>query len=436
MTRNHFLRFRQDESGGFAVITAISAPILIGAAALGAEVGYGYMKHNDLQSAAQIAAISAANAVKYDSTDGTAEAYAVAAAMGKVNSVDGMTVTVNSPPASGAYKGVAGDIEVIIQKQQQPLLEALFHDTTYNIIGRSVARAGTKATTGGTGNGCVVALASGDVTGLTVTGTGTVNISGCDVYVDASWTKNNKGAVDVSSNKASLTVENLNVVGTVNGNGVNGNVNTGVKPLGDPYADVPFPSKTGCDYSWGSIPSTVKAVGPVTTICGGMSVTNAATSVVFDTSALGPDGGVFLFQDTWGLTVQGGSVTSIGGVTLAFANGGYPKFTGGTVSITAPTSGTYAGLAIMADRNNTSTFTLNGGSQQTITGAIYIPAGTVQYAGNSSTTGSGGCTQIVANLVNFTGTSQVGSKCDGVGVRAIGDSATSTTTETASALLE
>lgn len=164
----------------------------------------------------------------------------------------------------------------------------------------------------------------------------------------------------------------------------------------------------------------IKAVGPVTVICGGLTVSKGV-DIVLDTSALGAEGGVFLFQDGSPLYVNGGSLTANGYVTIAFANNSVPQFTGGAVNLTAPPSGPYQGLAIMASKDNTKfPFILNGGSQQIITGAICLPGSAIQCPGNSSSTGTGSCTQIVASQVTFIGTTQIGSNCEGIGVRSFG----------------
>jgi hypothetical protein len=67
--------------------------------------------------------------------------------------------------------------------------------------------------------------------------------------------------------------------------------------------------------------------------------------------------------------------------------GGYVKQAGnGDFKFTAPTSGPTAGLAIIASRENTATFTYRGTDTQTSTGTIYIKSGTFDFRGTSGTT--------------------------------------------------
>jgi Flp pilus assembly protein TadG len=82
--------------------------------------------------------------------------------------------------------------------------------------------------------------------------------------------------------------------------------------------------------------------------------------------------------------------------------GGELDFTGGgTLTITAPTTGPTAGLAIVADRNNTGTFSYKGNGTVANTGTIYTLNGTLNYQGNSGALVMDSL--VVAGKVSFTG---------------------------------
>src|SRR6185436_504567 len=89
---------------------------------------------------------------------------------------------------------------------------------------------------------------------------------------------------------------------------------------------------------------------------------------------------------------------------------------GAVVNITAPTTGPFAGVAIFQDRNapagNHNVF--NGGSTLDITGAIYMAKADLTFTGGNAINGS--CTQIVANTIQFTGSSRLRRDCPGSGV--------------------
>jgi hypothetical protein len=81
------------------------------------------------------------------------------------------------------------------------------------------------------------------------------------------------------------------------------------------------------------------------------------------------------------------------------------------INITAPTSGTYKGIAIYQDRRATDCNNcnkINGNSASVITGAIYFPSQELQYNGTGTTTAT--CTMFVAARITFTGNSGVSNK--------------------------
>ena len=60
----------------------------------------------------------------------------------------------------------------------------------------------------------------------------------------------------------------------------------------------------------------------------------------------------------------------------------------------------------------------NGGSGTTITGAIYFPTEGVTFSGGSSS-GTGDCTQIIADTITVTGNAHFQSACQGDGMTQI-----------------
>src|SRR5438105_1479468 len=58
--RSLLLRFRRDQSGSYLIMSGLLMPVLIGIAALGSEVGLWLYKHQRMQGAADVGAVSAA----------------------------------------------------------------------------------------------------------------------------------------------------------------------------------------------------------------------------------------------------------------------------------------------------------------------------------------------------------------------------------------
>src|SRR5262249_32605828 len=110
-------------SGIVAVFVAVCLTALIGVVALAIDGGMLYDQLRKGRSAADASAMAAAADLShtYPATRGTARAgpaqaaaLAVASANGYTNDGVNSTVTVNIPPASGVYTGMAGYVEVIV----------------------------------------------------------------------------------------------------------------------------------------------------------------------------------------------------------------------------------------------------------------------------------------------------------------------------------
>lgn len=402
------------------VMVALAAPAIVGLAALAVEGGYAYSQHAAMQAASDLAALSAAEAVTRDGNAATPalEARAIAAQHGFVNSVGNVTVSVNSPPATGTYP--KGSVEVIVSRQQQPLLMALFRKSSYVIRGRSVAVAGAN------GNGCILALdtASSD-TGISAGGSPVINMPNCAGYSNSPAT-----ASAYVGGSASVTLQALYTVGGINGTLAGGVLHTGVGALADPYLGkftTPTNSTNTCTYKSSSkLPVDGSLVTPPTSapayIC--YSVNLNASEIL----NLGPGTYIFDGAQNGSLKATGQSSLTANGATLVFINGASVALNGGgTTSLVAPTTASnsgpytpYKGLAVWQPSGNGASGQIAGGANQSITGAIYMPSAYVTYTG-STTLNTNGCTQIIAWQINFSGNTQVDNVgCNSAGVVGFG----------------
>jgi hypothetical protein len=120
------------------------------------------------------------------------------------------------------------------------------------------------------------------------------------------------------------------------------------------------------------------------------------------------DGGDLSIVSTAAVSGTGVMFFLTGGATLNIAGTA-------SVQLSAPTSGTYAGILFFVDRDDLyATHIINGDSTSFFEGAIYAPSAHVEFAGSG--TASGGCTQIVAATIEFTGDANIGTDCTGTGV--------------------
>lgn len=103
-----------------------------------------------------------------------------------------------------------------------------------------------------------------------------------------------------------------------------------------------------------------------------------------------------------------GTVTGAG-VTIFMADGGITVNGNGSLSLSAPQTGDYAGMLMMSARANTSSHLFNGNGATDLNGVLYFPYGDLTYNGNNGTISS--CMRIVADTIKMSGNSNIKSDC-------------------------
>lgn len=406
--------FRRDESGNYVIIGALLMPVLVGMAAWGTEEGMLVHKQKVMQHAADSAAVTAAVAVAGGANDnGAASGKAVAANYGFVAGSSGpglsnTTVGVNSPPTSGPFLSNRGAIEVVISQPQSRLFSGIWGSTAYTVTARAVATP--------QGQPCILALNQTVSASYSEQGTANVNLVNCAIVDDSS-----------SSSAVSLGgggVVSTTFVGVVGGISGASNITasygtmTGYHYTSDPYASVNYPAYSGCDkHNYQTSKSDTISPG---VYCGGMKLT-AGANVTLNPGIYYLDGG--------SLSLQGQTTLRGTGVTLVFTSSsgsGYATASvsgGATMQITAPTTGPTAGIVMFGDRNEPvgTAYSLTGGDNQNVGGAIYFAKGAIQWAGNAN--GDQKCTQIVADTVQLVGNTTLQVDCKGFGTKTMGSPA-------------
>lgn len=384
------------------IIAALVLPAAIGLAALAVEGGLWYADRHELRSMADAAAIAAAWARR----DGEDEESAAADGLEDLGfDPDTDSIEVNSAPSQGNYLGDDDAIEVIIRRERPLMLSTLFLDgDTITIMNRAVARMSTRSAY------CVLALDPSASGAITVQGTASVDLQGCGVNANSTAAD----ALDMVGN-AALSADWAQVSGGIETSN-NADLTTDTAPeenqstRTDPFADLPDPPSGSCDYG-------AMTIGGTTTLsagryCGNLRF-NSGANVTLNAGTYIIDAGTFRVNG--GATVTGTNVTII----LTGSGTSYSTMTingGATLNLTAPSTGDYAGIAIMQDRNAPSgnNNTMNGGSTMNIQGAMYFPAGDLDFTGGNAV--GGGCTRIVARTVTFSGNATMGNNCSGLGL--------------------
>jgi Putative Flp pilus-assembly TadE/G-like len=403
-------RLLREKSGSYAAIFGLSAPFLIGGAGLATEGGLWMYERHAAQNAADTAALSVATAYAANPNSNlVTQADSVIKGYPFMTSADNLAVTVNHPPASGAYAGKSTAVEVLIKIQQSRLLSAIYSSNKVTIGGRAVALVGNG------GNGCVLALSATASGAISAQGSTAVTLKNCGIYDNS-----NSSSGLSAGGSASVTALSASVVGGVTGTAnfhtTNG-ITTGGLPINDPYFSVPLPTFSGCDQH--NLTEKKTATLSPGVYCGGLQL-NAGADVT-----LSP--GTYI-MDQGSLQIAGGATLTGSGVTFVFTSSTGSNFAtatingGAVVNLTAPTTGSMKGLVFFGDRRmpTSSTYKFNGGSGQVVGGAVYIPDGAIEYAGDTNSQAN--CTQLIGNTITFTGNSVLQLNCSGQGTSSLGTS--------------
>jgi hypothetical protein len=393
------------QGGAVAPLAAITLPVLLGLVGLGVETGMWYADKRVLQVQADAAATGGAFEL---ASGGSASAAASRdAERNGFSTAQGGVVTVASPPASGRYAGDVSAVEVTVSRQRSLLFSGLFQNNDATTIrARAVARFQQA------GAACVLALETTHSQALYFTGSATINMVNCGMAANSASSQ----AMQVSGN-ATVNTGWVDLVGDYDISG-SGELNSTITPrtggaaIADPFAALPSPSAGACLKSGYKSKANKSETLQPGTYCDGMTI-SAQSNVTLSPGTYVVKGGSFKVNGN--STLGGSGVTII--LTGSNGDNAFAEINGNaSVSLTAPSSGTYAGIAFYQDRNASSSEDnkFNGGSSMAIAGAMYFPRSLVKFNGGNQT--GGGCTRIVAREVTFTGNADLENNCAALGL--------------------
>ena len=404
---------RTKRRGIVTVLVVLAILGLVGIVAIALDGGLMQDNKRRVQNAADAAALAAANMLFNHFTSLTVASpdpggSAVTAAK-QASSDNGYpdngttsTVVVNIPPASGPFSGQLAYAEVIVTYQQPRYFSAIFGTTSVPVKARAVG----KGFWGGDKIGVLV-LDPTVKSSLVASGGGSVTVTGGASFIVDS---NNADAATVSGG-GSLTAPEFDVTGGTVGT-FNGTVNTDSPPQPDPLAYLPVPSVPpdgvitkknipggGTSYfltpgRYTNLPNftngdTVTLKQASANSAGGIYYLDG-TSFISNGANIGMDpstsGGVMLYNNpTNGANSQ---VISIQGNS------------GGSIVLSALTSGPYAGMLFWQNRTATQTMSIGGSGTINLTGTIYAANALLNISGNGSATiGS----QYISRTLNLSG---------------------------------
>jgi Flp pilus assembly protein TadG len=394
--RKAIQRFLLSRRGNVAIVTALLTPALVGFAGLGTETAYWYYRQRSIQAAADIAAFDSTLALRNGAQDaaieGTAETDSVKNGWRSANG----TITVNTPPKSGSHQDNKS-VEVLLTENQPRYFTALFSRTPVPIRVRAVA------TYESLGTACMLGLNKNQSRAVQFWGNASAKFEGCNIVSDSS--ASDSFAVGGSANVTTPCAS------TVGGSYVTSvlhltecpQVVTNAAYTADPYASLPAPPVGTCHT--GSIASTLDPG----TYCGGLSFGSG-------TYQLNP--GVYVINGGT-LKINSNSVINGSGVMFYLTNGATLQLNGSAkINISAATTGTYGGVLFYGDRTMANAKqTINGDASSLMTGVLYFPSQELDLLGNFS--GAGGCMQVVADTIYYTGSSTFRDDCATAGLKTI-----------------
>jgi Flp pilus assembly protein TadG len=243
---------------------------------------------------------------------------------------------------------------------------------------------------------CVLGLSRTASPGVSFSCNTSFGAKGCAVY-------SNSRAQDALSSQGSATAE---AAAFCAAGGASGTFKPAAKAScrekEDPFAGLASPVTTGCDYSSSNAtsvsPNASKSFTPGT-YCATLDIKGKATFA----------SGVYVLKN--GLNIAAQAEASGAGVTfyLTGSNAGFTINGGGSLNLSAPTSGAYAGVLIYQDRtaNVGAKNKLNGDSNTMLKGAIYTPTQSLEVTGNAGFGDQSSFMPMIADTVSFSGSSVI-----------------------------
>jgi len=416
---------------GFVGIT--SALVIVGMLAftgLVFDVGFIEWAKMNLQTGADAAALGALRELELgNSTTIVSAGVNDARLNGFTNGSGNTSVTINNPPLSGSYTGDSRAVEAIVTRRIPTFFMMILGANSLQVSARAVGR--TTSASGSIG-GCIFALDpssrrafqiagapsvytscsalvnSSDIEAFEMEGTEVLHLGGhAKVGVYGDWKLNGQSVIEDAMNRPTDPVKLTS------------------RPS-DPLALVPVPppgplvATNSITYDMNNRPLNDTLQPGV--YCGGLTVNNTG-GVKFRMAAgtyIIAGGGLRFQSQAWidataGVTIYNTAANASHmwgcGTATAYA----PVAIEGQAILTmkAPVSGTFTGIAFFEDRDRAVTGTnptsnpnkIVGGSNTWIDGALYFKNTQLQFSGSNS---SNGYMVIVADMVQIAGNSTFG----------------------------
>jgi Putative Flp pilus-assembly TadE/G-like len=258
---------------------------------------------------------------------------------------------------------------------------------------------------------------------FSATGASTVTATSCGIFVNSSSSSAfyEHGSPSVTASQILINGgASISVASSVSPNPPTTNAGA----VSDPLANLTLPSFSNVcpnpPYTPYTLAGTSVAVLPSGNYCGGITISHSsqatfsggtyyiwggltvegASTATFDSGMYIVNGGGISFANS--AAISGSGVTFYNTAQYGQTIGGVSNTGATTVTLSAPSSGTYQGMLFMQDRNpsNATSISFANSASTSLTGTLYFPTCSLTYSGASA---SATYTAIVADTVSFTG---------------------------------
>jgi Flp pilus assembly protein TadG len=425
--RKQCQRLASDRSGSVIALLAV-LPVLAGAVAIGIETGQLYRVKRQMQNSADAAALAGSidRMAGKTTTVITTTARYEAQRNGFTNGTNGVTVTVNAPPTSGSNMTTTGAVEVIVTKTMSFSLGAVLvnwlggSSGTFTISSRSVAAQGSYSMRTSANEACFLALTTGAEQGVSLTGFNNM-LTDCTIASNGTASSNNSSA-SIYLQGTHATLKSVYSKGSFYSTATTTVTNPAqvsqTASVADPYASLGTPSPGACT-TW-TPPSGNTLVLSPGSYCGGLTIDGSVYNNVYLTAGTYyMAGGDFIITGANNVTCTN-CTDGVSGVTIVLTLaqgdtdtshiGGFFMSGVNNSKMSAPPTGTYAGVLVYQDRRapvgtRTSTakiFNVVGLNRPSMSGTIYFPNNLIASTDfNNQMASNTGCTVWIGRYINF-----------------------------------
>jgi hypothetical protein len=387
------------------VLIVVSLVSLMGVLAISLDGGMLLTERREAQATADAAAMAAAADMYWmyfvdfgADSGGTAKAAAfyTASLNGYANDGVQTKVTVNIPPLSGDYVGKLSYVEVIVEYYHTRGFASIFGTDNVTVRARTVAVGKPSAAPVG-----ILVLDPLSKSAFNAGGGGSVTVQNTPIIVDST---SQQGSI--ANGGTTVTAPEYDLVGnyTTSGGGTfYGPFNLGINNVSDPLASLPVPNTsmmTVQQHKQTQLTSGTTVLYPGI-YKGGISASSTA-NVILMPGIYYMDAGGFNFTGSGSLVGNGVMIYNYPG------NGnsnGISISANASVTLSAPTSGIYAGVLFFQDRTSSVAATISGGANSSLTGTFYFPAALLTVSGSGAFTNGG--SQYISYDLNIQGTGSV-----------------------------